>query len=238
MKIWITQANHKVTRLISGRNNIYLINSGNLNILVDTGLKSVYRLLKKNLSKVDVLPGMIKYLVLTHTHFDHCRNAHAIKKEYGPSIIVGKDEEGYTKQGYTPLPAGTYPFTDQLSKIGSRIGKKGFGYEPFEPDMVVDDEFEINESGLNIRLLKTGGHSAGSLCLLIDNEIALTGDEFVGFFPGSVFPPFADNTIKMIKSWKKLLDTGCQIFLPAHGKEINRELLLSEYNKYASKFGA
>lgn len=52
-----------------------------------------------------------------------------------------------------------------------------------------------------------------------------------GVFPGSIFPPFADNEGLMVESWKKLLDTGCKIFLPAHGSERSRELVQKQYDK-------
>jgi glyoxylase-like metal-dependent hydrolase (beta-lactamase superfamily II) len=46
-------------------------------------------------------------------------------------------------------------------------------------------------------------------------------------------PPYADNTDKMIKNWKRLLNTDCKIFLPGHGNEIKRELLKKQYDRYA-----
>jgi glyoxylase-like metal-dependent hydrolase (beta-lactamase superfamily II) len=56
-----------------------------------------------------------------------------------------------------------------------------------------------------------------------------------GVFKNSIFPPYADNTGKMIKSWNRLLNTDCSIFLPGHGNEIKRELLKKQYDKYARK---
>jgi glyoxylase-like metal-dependent hydrolase (beta-lactamase superfamily II) len=53
-----------------------------------------------------------------------------------------------------------------------------------------------------------------------------------GVVKNAVFPPYADDVETMIKSWKKLLDTRCQLFLPGHGNEINRRLLEKEYEKY------
>jgi glyoxylase-like metal-dependent hydrolase (beta-lactamase superfamily II) len=51
-------------------------------------------------------------------------------------------------------------------------------------------------------------------------------------FGNSIFPPFADDTEIMIKSWKKLLETNCKLFLPGHGKGISRELLEKQYSKH------
>jgi hydroxyacylglutathione hydrolase len=40
----------------------------------------------------------------------------------------------------------------------------------------------------------------------------------------------------MICSWEKLLNTSCRLFLPGHRKEISRELLEQEFQKYARKY--
>lgn len=52
-----------------------------------------------------------------------------------------------------------------------------------------------------------------------------------GIFPNSIFPPFADDIQGLLKSWKKLLETNCSVFLPGHGREIKRELVEKEIKK-------
>jgi len=71
--------------------------------------------------------------------------------------------------------------------------------------------------------------------VIIDDEIAIVGDAMFGVFRGSVLPPFALDLGLMTESWKRLLDTGCSIFLPAHGTKRGREVLQRQYDKYRSK---
>jgi hydroxyacylglutathione hydrolase len=85
-------------------------------------------------------------------------------------------------------------------------------------------------------LINTEGHSPGSISIIVDNEVAVAGDAMFGVFKNSIFPPYADNPAEMVKSWKKLLNTGCKIFLPGHGNEIKRERLKKEYEKYKSRY--
>ena len=82
-------------------------------------------------------------------------------------------------------------------------------------------------------LLHTPGHTSGSISLIIDDEIALVGDALFHILPWSVFPPFGNDIDQLIESWKKLLGTGCRLFLPAHGSEIKKELLERCYTKRA-----
>ncbi len=61
------------------------------------------------------------------------------------------------------------------------------------------------------------------MSLIVDDEIAIVGDAMFGIFPGSIFPPFGDDKLQITQSWKLLLETGCRLFLPAHGTANSRE---------------
>jgi glyoxylase-like metal-dependent hydrolase (beta-lactamase superfamily II) len=187
MNEWKTKYGHKIIRVLSGRSNAYLILNGNTAILVDTGKKTAFRKLSENMETIDVAIETISYLILTHTHFDHCQSAKRIAEKSGCRIIVVKGD--------------------------------------FYPD------------GMNdiIKIIETPGHSVDSISILVDNEVAIVGDAMFGIFKKSIFPPYADDTAKMIESWGKLLHTDCQIFLPGHGRAIKRILLQKEYDKYARK---
>ena len=63
------------------------------------------------------------------------------------------------------------------------------------------------------------------MSVVLDDEIALVGDTMVNAGPWSVFPPFADDVGLLLDSWRRLLETGCRIFLPGHGTAIGRPLL-------------
>jgi glyoxylase-like metal-dependent hydrolase (beta-lactamase superfamily II) len=63
------------------------------------------------------------------------------------------------------------------------------------------------------------------MSVVLDDEIALVGDTMVNAGPWSVFPPFADDVGLLLDSWRRLLETGCRLFLPGHGTAIGRPLL-------------
>jgi glyoxylase-like metal-dependent hydrolase (beta-lactamase superfamily II) len=90
MKLWKTERKNEIFQVLSGRNNCFLIPSEKGNMLIDTGLEFAYSSLRKDIEHLHLATGKIDYLILTHTHFDHCRNARAIQAEYGSQIVVGK----------------------------------------------------------------------------------------------------------------------------------------------------
>ncbi|HEY3390533.1 MAG TPA: MBL fold metallo-hydrolase [Prolixibacteraceae bacterium] len=234
MRKWKTKNGCEIFQVLNRRSNSYLICTENGNILVDTGRESAYIQLQKNMDSINFNQENINLLILTHTHYDHCQNAAVIKEKANCKILMSEYEACYPKFGYTPLPGGTFAITRFISNLGNRIGQRRFGYNPFIPEMLVTDKLDLVTCKISI--ISTNGHSSGSISVIIDNEIAVVGDAMIGVFSKSIFPPFADDINKMIISWGKLLETTCQVFLPGHGKEIKRELLQSEFDKYVQKY--
>lgn len=235
MKSWSTGNGYSIYRVLAGRSNSYLVRYDNTNLLIDTGKASSYGRLRTNIDSLKIPVTQIDYLVLTHTHFDHCQNAARIKDVEHCTVIIGEKEKEFTEKGYTPVPGGTFLITKIISNTGQLLAKRKLGFRPFVADRMVPDKPAEVIADLNIKLINTPGHSPGSISVIIDNEIAIAGDSIFGIFPGSVFPPFADNPGEMIRSWRILLDSGCKIFLPGHGKEVSRELLYKNYKKYSIK---
>jgi hydroxyacylglutathione hydrolase len=236
MKNWETKKGSRVYRVLSGRSNAYLISTRAGDCLVDTGATTSCEKLARNVRRCGGTAPAPDLLILTHTHFDHCRSAKSVQEKYGCRIAVSALAAGSAANGYTRIPGGTGLFTNLLSEIGRAIGGSMLGYPPFHPDILLEDKAEGSFLDGHIRILPTPGHSADSLSILLDEEIALVGDAMVGVFPNSIFVPFADDIPEVIRSWKKLLDTGCSTFLPGHGWEVGRDLLKKEYISYALRY--
>jgi len=233
MKNWILNNSYNIYRVLYGRSNSYLICTDSGNILVDTGRKSKRTLLLKTLQKLHI--EKIDWLILTHTHFDHCENAALLQKKFSCKIVVSDKGYPMAERGYAILPCGTNPFTKAISQLGNRFFLRLFYYQRFIPDHTYDEFFSFSIPGIDIELITTPGHSDDSISIIVNNEIALVGDAMFGIYKNSVFPPFADNAVEMVESWGKLLDTECHTFLPGHGSEIKRELVEREQVKYSRK---
>lgn len=232
MKSWVTKSGCKIVRILSGRSNVFLITNGEKSILVDTSISLSWGKLQRRLERLNI--KTIDYLVLTHSHFDHTGNANRIKEKYKSAVIIHINDAPLLSKGDTVIPKGSIVFTKLLVNTLSRFIPNSFlRYEPCEPDIIVKSDTNLNICGLNIFLMHTPGHTIGSMSLIIDNEIAIVGDTMFGIFKWSVYPPFADDCDMMIKSWKKLLDTKCLIFLPSHGSANKRSLVENKFkNEY------
>ena len=229
MIAWETRSRHVVRQLLGGRSNVYLLTSGSARILVDTGRRSRWPDLQDRLVQAGV--DRLDALVLTHAHFDHAENARRIRDTYGATVIVHESEAGFLERGDAPLPAGCVLPTRVLMGGLRWLVQPRFRYDGCPADVAVRDRLDLAAWGFSGHLLHTPGHCRGAMSVVLDDEIAIVGDTMVNAGPWSVFPPFADDVALLLESWRRLLDTGCRIFLPGHGTAIAREQLEQRYQE-------
>jgi len=235
MKTWITKSGYKIIPILTGRSNVFLLTNDKQNILIDTSVKSDWNKLDKRLSDLNI--NLIDYLILTHTHFDHAGNAFRIKKKFHSQVIVQKSGVDYLTSGDNIIPNGTNVFTKILLQLFANKVFSKLRYEPCDFDILVDTHFDLNDFGFNAYIISTTGHSGDSISLIIDNEIAIVGDTMFGVFKWSIMPPFGLNINQLVDSWKKLLETNCDIFIPGHGFALNRLIVQKDYNKRNNSYG-
>lgn len=78
-----------VSVLASGsKGNSTLIQTDNLNILIDAGMNMKY--IKNSLEEFNLTPNDINYIFLTHTHKDHIGALEVFTKKYNPIICIGE----------------------------------------------------------------------------------------------------------------------------------------------------
>jgi len=233
MKEWKTRNGYRILKVLAGRSNVFLVEAGTKNFLIDTSAGFMWKALNMQLRKLNI--KKIDFLILTHSHFDHAANAYRIRKLFGPEIFIHRLESECLAYGRNPPTDGTNFFYKLILKVQSSPVKCFMNYAPCLYDHVVDSETDFNDLGINAFILHTPGHTRGSMSFIVDNEYAFVGDCMFGIFKGSIFPPVAADIAEMTRSWDKLLKTGCNLFLPSHGSEIPRSLVEEEYRKYYIK---
>ena len=233
MKVWQTRSGYKIIQLLKHRSNVFLLTDGKINILIDTSTKTEWLRFQIALKTLKITH--IEYLILTHAHFDHVGNAYKIKHRYNPVVIIHKREASLLQEGKVVLGKGTNLITRFIVRF---IGRKWIPRLKFDPcpyDVMVGSYYSLKEIGFNAYILHTPGHTSGSVSVIIDEQIALVGDTMFGVSRRSVYPPYANNPKVLIRSWKKLLSTHCNIFIPSHGTANTRRLLQRSYRRKKHK---
>jgi hydroxyacylglutathione hydrolase len=209
--------------------NAYLVANGKQAILIDCGMKKKERKILAALERMKIAPRDIQLIILTHTHYDHCGSLKALQQITGAKVLVHKAEAQCLEEGYCAFPKGTMWFPKIMSAIGNALNKRVGRYAPVTPDILISKRFDLQPFGIDGYILPTPGHTAGSISVIIEEDHAIVGDTLFNIFRHSVFPAYANDQEILLKSWKKLLEMGCEHFYPGHGKPFTRERLQKTY---------
>ncbi|MGI6781985.1 MAG: MBL fold metallo-hydrolase [Acholeplasmataceae bacterium] len=181
----------EITKYVLGdyQTNCYLISYNNLAIVIDPGYESRKLVEKLNENSLD-----LKYIFLTHGHFDHIGGVNYLKKLFPDAkILIHQNDLIW-------LDENDYNLT----------GKK------VEVDEIITSEKSLFLDDLECKIIFTPGHSSGGISLLI-NEHLFVGDTLFNFSIGRTDFPFGDfQTLeKSVRKLYQLPDTT-KVY-PGHG---------------------
>jgi glyoxylase-like metal-dependent hydrolase (beta-lactamase superfamily II) len=217
-----------VSKTKTSRCGCYVLSYENRCVLVDTSVRRERRRLEGDIGDIGLKPDAI---LLTHSHSDHAANARYYAEIYQCPVYVSEHGQAAIKAGVCTMPKGTRQFSRLVCFLESILPSHVFRrFDSFPAVKQLTPEVVQLLLGSRIRMMETPGHSDDSISLIIDNRIAIIGDTAVNM-GGRQYPPFADDTKALLKSWEQLLETGAEIFCPAHGKPFVRDTLLREYRK-------
>lgn len=188
-----------IKRFIAGRleNNIYLVadEKSSEAVLIDAtqDLPEIQKAVKD-------LGVKVKYILLTHGHFDHILGLNSLKKSLNAPAVICKDD---------------LVISDNINEFTRLFGLPDS--VPPKYDMYIKDGDEILLGSYKIKVIYTPGHTEGGVCYLVDGKL-FSGDTL---FRGSVGRTdlFGGNFGKLSDSIKNKLfklDDKTEVF-PGHG---------------------
>jgi len=208
-----------------GITNSFLIEANNGYFLVDTGLQNSYKSFLKKLKKNSIELKDIKYIILTHHHFDHTGFlAKILTENKNIKLIVHKNELKALSKGESILGEKAL-----LTKSFSLFTQLKPNYGKFDSvfirkqDIILDEkDFSLKKFGIDAKIVFTPGHTEGSISILFDNGDTIVGDLIINIKLVRGFKPFvADSYEEIIKSLKKINERGAKTLYPSHGKKVD-----------------
>ena len=192
--------NCKVQRLIVGdyQENCYLVQNNETKelFIVDPGADA-YRISMV----LERLGGVLRGILLTHGHHDHIGAVEALRSQGDIPVYALKEEEGLLLDP-----------TENLSGMH-------FDSLSIHTDRLLNDKEVFDLAGIQVQVIATPGHTAGSCCYYLEKEkILFSGDTlFQGSIGRSDLPTGDEETL--IRSIKKKLMTlpDDTAVLPGHG---------------------
>lgn len=146
----------------------------------------------------------LKYILLTHAHFDHILAVGEIKRQTGAQVVVCREDE------YLFAPdANLGPFGAFGRQLKNRYDFPG-------ADIWAEEGTTVEFGGMTAKFMHTPGHTLGSCVIQLNDDILFTGDTLFRHecgrtdLPGGSWPD-------MLKSLKRLHDLpGDFRVLPGH----------------------
>lgn len=132
----------------------------------------------------------VDYILLTHEHYDHISGANALREKYGCPVVcsevcgqrIQNSTHNFSRyyEAYATVQTGE-PVREDSLPVGEY-----FTYA----DTVFSGQKTLIWQGHELALTETPGHSPGSICILVDENLLFSGDTLlkgnvaVARFPG------------------------------------------------------
>ena len=144
---------------------------------------------------------IVKYIILTHAHFDHTGALDSVKEFTNAPVVIHSEENAALSDDNLNL---SYAFGSSGPESGA--------------DILVNDNDTLPFSCDELTFIHTPGHTKGSMCIKI-NDILFSGDTLFYLSMGRV--DFPGGSMKeMSQSLNKLmtLDDNTTVY-PGHGEK-------------------
>ncbi|WP_019890816.1 MBL fold metallo-hydrolase [Streptomyces purpureus] len=209
---------------VLGRHNInaYLL-LGRRPVIVDAGTPGSGRRIAEQIAAHGVDPGDVSLIVVTHGHIDHFGSAAELHRLTGAPVAGHIADLGPYRTGRAREP---YLSTGRMGRLMARNKHLHMQVEPFEPDVLVTGETDLEDFGITARTMPTPGHTAGSISVLTDQGDLVAGDlianSFFGLVPGRpANPPFHDDPRLNLASLRKMLALNPTSLHVGHGTPLD-----------------
>jgi len=201
--------------------NVFLVRDGDEAALVDSGFGDEPSV-KARLDFLAEHPGVrVKYIVLTHHHFDHTSGAAQLRTATGAQVTLHEGEEKFLREWDSEAPQDI-EIPEEAKELREKVEAFRRQAADANPDILVRDGDTFSVGSLELRVVHTPGHTLGSVCIYLPQEKALfTGDTALGLGTVAISPPPYGDMALYLQSLARLQTLDCAVMLPGHGQAVH-----------------
>ncbi len=195
--------------------NCYLVYDGEDAVVIDPGAEA-----DRILSRASELNVKIRYIFLTHGHFDHTLAVREIKDATAAPLVATAGERARLSD----------------AEISGHTMLRHREFIPLEADIEVSDGEKLTVGSMTFEFMATPGHTEGSVCILCEDAM-FSGDTL---FEGTCgrCDLIGGDIGQMMASLKKLYELPRDFkVLSGHGEEttLSRERATNMYMAEAAR---
>jgi glyoxylase-like metal-dependent hydrolase (beta-lactamase superfamily II) len=235
----------KIIPLDLGITTVYLVKHDRGYLQVDTGYQNDLETYKALLRKKKIEITEITHLFLSHHHDDHVGFVNELI-QLNPAVKVVMNEKTVPliRQGVNNKENGgglvnrSIYLMFRIKQLMTPSWDLTFPpFTPHENTVAIKQEWDYfqSETGQNIKILPTPGHTSDSTSLLVDDVYLLCGDMASSFllWAGSKnLTLFNENLDDVYASWDKVIALGVKVVLPSHGAPFSAGDLSRNMRRY------
>lgn len=199
----------------------YLVHGEKKNLMIDAGVNLLgprYLALIKDLFGDS---GLLHYLFLTHSHYDHIGSANYLKQHI-PGLRIGAHQRlaGLLRKP-SVLDTMNRLSANHVELLKYNTTGADLTLHPFEIDILLKQGDEFDLDGLTCRVYETPGHTRDSLAFYFPEIKALFPSEAVGVLQGDMASEmqveFLASYQDYINSLKLMISLDPEIICLGHG---------------------
>jgi len=170
--------------------------------------------------------NQLRYLLLTHSHFDHCGAAPFLKRKI-PGLKIGANRlaaEVFKRPNALQLIRSLN--RELADPFPSLTGKEDVSFDSLEIDLLLEDGSEMTlGDGCRVQVIATPGHTKDAVCFYIPELKGLIAGEAAGCYDRNftIQPEFLSSYDDYMASLEKLALLDIDLFLIGHSYMLTGE---------------
>ncbi len=205
---------------IAERPMVYVLRGNQGDMLIDTGMEGC---LEQIDCWIEENQFKIKWVFLTHGHYDHVWNASFFREKYGAKVLMHEnDKQLLYERNYIPLKASSEKTEYATACANAIASKHPINFCTVDYFITDNDTDYLRKIGFDADVVMLPGHTEGSIGIM-QGRVMYCGDA-VSAKGGDYFTAmFGENVDSIYLSEKKIFEMNPLIIAPGHGKYIINE---------------